>query len=157
MTSTFSVIIFTFSSWSKDSCSTANHQFLTGQCPKSGKGQLLLCVHFLKEKKIFPQALQESLIVQHFIKCPSFRQALDGITVAGLNKHLSLLRPGGRPPHIKPQMGVLLPRKKWRNSCSEDTQRRPLPGRICNVFTTKYQDFWQSTEQLNTWRLSGLL
>lgn len=112
---------------------------------------------FLKEKKIFPQALQESLIVQHFIKCPSLSHTLEGITVAGLNKHLSLLRLGGRPPHIKPQMGVLFPRKKGWNSCSEDTQRWLLPGRICNVFTTKYQDFWRSTEQLNTWRLSRLL
>lgn len=45
-----------------------------------------------------------------------------------------------RPSNIKPKIRLLLPRRKWQNSCWADDQQWLLHGRIY-VFTTKYLDF----------------
>lgn len=155
MTSTFSTSVLTFSLQSKDSYSTANDQFR--QRPKSVP---ISCTFFFKENS--PTRLPGKrrplwVIAQHFIKCPSPSHTLGRIAMAGLNDQgLCPLGLGERPPNIEPQRRVLLPRKWWHR-CSSGHQGCPLPGSICNAFTTEYQDFWQSTEQVNTCNLSGLL
>lgn len=156
MTYTFSVIVWTFSSWSKDSEST-NHQFQTTYDPKSRKGQLLFV--FILERKYSHAASSRKRHYSAFHEMPKPKPH----TGKGWRYHdwfkQSRCFPGlgRRASNVKPQVRDLVTRKKWEESCSVDSQQWLLRGRIYNVFTTNYLDFWKSKEQVNRWNFSGLL